>query len=155
MAQAWQTKISMFSNQRCFSQAHSTDVVLSSLCPPRRWSGAGVGVGMLRGIPLLENKKGFLVFGFGFLVSKNVLCFQNIFVTYYQMSISCFLIDMKYISKILEILLDGSSSFVGARLFEKCQNVGCQKFSDMKNNMFLRCPHDSSCIFWSLFGITK
>ena len=27
---------------------------LDSLCPPRRWSGAGVGVGMLRGIPLLS-----------------------------------------------------------------------------------------------------
>ena len=28
-------------------------------CPPRGWSGAGVGVGMLRGggIPLLENNK--------------------------------------------------------------------------------------------------
>ena len=32
-----------------FPQAHSTDVLLSSLCPPRRWSGAGVGVKMLRG----------------------------------------------------------------------------------------------------------
>ena len=34
-----------------FPQGHSTDVVLSSLCPPRR--DAGVGIGMLRGIPLL------------------------------------------------------------------------------------------------------
>ena len=32
-----------------FPQAHSTDVVLSSLCPQRRWSGAGVGIGMLSG----------------------------------------------------------------------------------------------------------
>ena len=30
-------------------QAHSTDVPWRSLCLPRRWSGAGVGVGMLRG----------------------------------------------------------------------------------------------------------
>ena len=30
-------------------QAHSTIVPPSSLCPPGRWSGAGVGVGMLRG----------------------------------------------------------------------------------------------------------
>ena len=37
-----------------FPQAHSTDVVLSSLCPPRRWSDAGVGIKMLRGIPLLS-----------------------------------------------------------------------------------------------------
>ena len=32
-----------------FRQAHSTDVPPSSLCPPRKWSGAGVGVGMLWG----------------------------------------------------------------------------------------------------------
>ena len=32
-----------------FPQAHSTDVVSSSLCPPRRWSDAGVGINMLRG----------------------------------------------------------------------------------------------------------
>ena len=37
-----------------FPQAHSTDVVLCSLCPPRRWSDAGVGIGMLRGISLLS-----------------------------------------------------------------------------------------------------
>ena len=49
-------------------------------------------------IPFLENRKGFLV-------SKNVLCFQRIFGTYYQMSISWFLIDMKFISKLLLILL--------------------------------------------------
>ena len=30
-------------------QAHSNDVVVSSLCPPRRWSDAGVGIGILRG----------------------------------------------------------------------------------------------------------
>ena len=30
-------------------QAHLTDVVLSALCPPRRWSDAGVGVNTLRG----------------------------------------------------------------------------------------------------------
>ena len=30
-------------------QAPSTDVPPSSLCPPRRRSGAGVGVGMLKG----------------------------------------------------------------------------------------------------------
>ena len=47
------------------------------------------------------------------------------------MSISCFSIDMKYISKIWEILLDGSSSFSGARLFEKCQHFGSP-------NMFLK-----------------
>ena len=54
-------------------------------------------------IPFLENKKGFLVYGF--LVSKNVLCFQRIFCTYYKTSISCFLIDMKFVSKVLEIFV--------------------------------------------------
>ena len=40
-----------------FPQAHSTDVVLSSLCPPRRWSGAGVGIKMLRTFPYLKIEK--------------------------------------------------------------------------------------------------
>ena len=43
-----------------FPHAHSTDVPLSSFCPPRRWSGAGVGVGMLIGcwgLPYLKIKK--------------------------------------------------------------------------------------------------
>ena len=31
-----------------FPQAHSTDVVLCSLCPPRRWFDAGVGIAVLR-----------------------------------------------------------------------------------------------------------
>ena len=37
-----------------FPQAHSTDVPTSSLCPPRRWSGAGVGAGMLRGAGVFQ-----------------------------------------------------------------------------------------------------
>ena len=32
----------------------SADVVLSSLCPPRKWSDARVEIGMLRGNPLLS-----------------------------------------------------------------------------------------------------
>ena len=36
--------------RRCFPQAHSTEVVVSSLCPPRRWSGAEMGIGILRGL---------------------------------------------------------------------------------------------------------
>ena len=32
-----------------FPQAHSTDFVLCSLCPPRRWSDAKVGICMLMG----------------------------------------------------------------------------------------------------------
>ena len=60
----------------------------------------------------------FLGFWFlGFLVSANLLCVQKICVTYYQIFISCFLIDIDLISKISKILLDGSVGFVGARLF--------------------------------------
>ena len=43
--------------------------------------------------------------GFGFLVLRNVLCFQKIFGTHYQMSVSWFLIDMKFISKLLQMFL--------------------------------------------------
>ena len=35
----------------------STDVVLNSVCPPRRWSGAGVGIGSLRGLMFFGNLK--------------------------------------------------------------------------------------------------
>ena len=60
--------------------------------PPR--CGAGVGVGMLRGaeVPLLENTK----------------------ITKFPFHV--FLIDMKFISKILKNISRGSSSFSGARL---------------------------------------
>ena len=40
--------------QRQDWKAHSDDVVLCSLCPPRSWSDAGVGIKMLRGISLLS-----------------------------------------------------------------------------------------------------
>ena len=48
----------------------------------------------------------------GFLVSKiqKILqCFNRIFGPYYQMSISCFSIDIHCISNIFKMLLDGSS----------------------------------------------
>ena len=93
---------------------------------------------MLR-IPLLEKLLGFLFLGFlvsrilgvlafGFLVSKilgvlvsKILRFLvSKFQRFTKFSISCFLIDIGPISKILEILLNGSSGFVGARLFPHC-----------------------------------
>ena len=98
-----------------FPQAHSNDVVLNSLCPPRRWSGAMVGIKMLRRIPLLENKKGFLVFGF--LVSNKFYVFKRYLVHITKFPFHVFLLDMKYISNTFVILLNRSSSFVGARLF--------------------------------------
>ena len=39
---------------------------------------------------------------------KNILCFQEILCTYYQKSISCFLIDTDLISMIFEELLTGT-----------------------------------------------
>ena len=52
-------------------------------------------------------------------VSKIHLMFRRkTLVPYYQMSISCCLLDIGPISKILKNLLDGSTGFVGARLFQ-------------------------------------
>ena len=48
-----------------------------------------------------------------------------------------FLIDIDPISKIFEILLDGYSSFVGARLFENRQHFEFQKMRFIKH-MFLK-----------------
>ena len=86
------------------------------------------------GIPLLENKKGVLglgvrfsllfVFVVWFVGFKNVLCFQTIVVTYYQMSISCFLVDIGPVSMIFKNCLRGSSPFFGARLFDICHFCG-------------------------------
>ena len=78
------------------------------------WGGRGV-----LGIPLLENRKvywfiGFFFFGGGFLVSwfdsfsfKDLLNFHFMFLEHDDL-----------ISKFFKILLDGSPSFFGARIFE-------------------------------------
>ena len=70
-------------------------------------------------MPLLENKKGLRFLAFGFLVSwVCVSCFVGFLVSKsYQMSISCLLKDIDPIPKIFKIFFNGSSSFVGARLF--------------------------------------
>ena len=91
-----------------FPQAHSTDVVLSSLRPPRTWSGAGVGVKMLRGIPLLENRKACRIYQISiscFLIDMKIPLFENRKVGgTYQFLIACFWIVMKFISKSFSIL---------------------------------------------------
>ena len=64
---------------------------------------------------------GFLVaWFFGFLVSKIE-----------QFPIACFLEDIDLIFQIFVILLDGSSSFPGARLFQNCQSIGFPQFRDL------------------------
>ena len=69
------------------------------------WSGAGVGVGMLRGtgFPYLVSK--FL----GFLVSKP-RSFNVSMTPYYQKSISCFLEDGDPKTKIFMKILNASST---------------------------------------------
>ena len=53
------------------------------------------------------------------LVSRfeNVLCFQKIFGTYYKVSISCFLIDTKFISKFVEMFFIEKISFSPILIF--------------------------------------
>ena len=48
-------------------------------------------------------------------------------IIFYCMSISCFQEDTDPISKIFKIIFNGSSSFVGASLFEHCHFVGFRK----------------------------
>ena len=57
----------------------------------------------------------------GFKDSKFLQCFWKILVPCYQISISCFLIDIDLISKISKNFSNESSSFFGARLFQNWQ----------------------------------
>ena len=103
------------------------------------------------GIPLLENEKGLRCLGFlvsrileflvswfqSFLVSRCRRRFKKSFgVPYYQIPISCFLIDIGLISKIFKIILNGSSGFYGARLFQNRQIFKCfQNLEIYKNDL--------------------
>ena len=105
-------------------------------CPPRGWSGAGVGVGMLRGRRggswlldcLVSRFLGFLVFAFlifglfGFKVSwwQSFLVqrFKVSMIPHYQISMSCFQEDIDPILKIFKKFQDGSSWFPGAPLLQ-------------------------------------
>ena len=87
---------------------------------------------------------GFMaVWFYGFLVSQN-----------YQMSMSCYLIDVCPMSMIFKILLNGCSSFVGARLFENVNILDFQNFEIYKNNTLTNVP----VMFLDLFrypGVSK
>ena len=85
-------------------QAHSTDVPPSSLCPPRKWSGAGVGVGMLRG-------------------ARDSLTWKN---TSSHISLFMFLIDVNFLSNILKIL------FVGLFIIFWCPSSTLFNFSNFQ-----------------------
>ena len=54
---------------------------------------------------------------------KSLNVFETDLVHITKIAISCFLIDIDLISKILKILLDGSSGYFGARLFELLENM--------------------------------
>ena len=94
------------------------------------------------GFPYLKIKKflGLLVFGLlvvrllGFLVLKSPLNIFKRYVTYAQMSNSCFFIEIDLISRILKMSLDGSSGFFGARLFEFC-HLSFQSFEIHKKHI--------------------
>ena len=61
-----------------------------------------------------------VVWFYGFLVAR-----------IYQVPISCFLMDLEPISKVFKISLDGSSGFVGARLFQNREKCGFPSFRDL------------------------
>ena len=78
-------------------------------------------------------------------IPRNViLCFDIDIGTIFAKIHSCFVIDIGLIFKILKILLNGSSSFVGARLF---QNRPFFEVHICKNNIFKRWFHIFSNIF--------
>ena len=55
-------------------------------------------------------------------VGVGMLCgFKKIFVSYYQISISCFLIEIDPIFMVLKICLRESSALFGACLYGNCQ----------------------------------
>ena len=88
---------------------------------------------------------GFLAFGFlvvGFLVSRFLglsvskffgflvswfQTFEVSMIQYYRNSISCFLEDIDFISKMSNISLDGSSIIFGTRILRYFQNNGFQE----------------------------
>ena len=67
-----------------------------------------------------------------FIGFKDVLCFQNIFGTYYQNSISCFLIDVKFISKLCSILLMENLSLSDPHLYKNISRIRYSEFIDNK-----------------------
>ena len=83
----------------------------------------------------------FLGFGvskfLSFIDSKNCNVFKRDWFHIAKIVFHIF-IDIDLISKIFKILLDGSSGFVGARLFQKCQRLGFPNFEIYKNTLCLK-----------------
>ena len=74
-------------------------------------------------------------------------------IEYSQKIISCFQEDMGPISKIFKMFLNGSSAFVGARLFQTCQTNGFRNFAICKNNSLSKMSLLISYDFEIMFGI--
>ena len=84
--------------------------------------------------------------GFSYLKIKNVLVSRLLVVGFwllvfwfygfkiYQMSVSCFQEEIDPISNIFNILLDGSSGLLGARLFENYQHLDFRNFEIYNNH---------------------
>ena len=60
---------------------------------------------------------------------------------------SWFLIEIGFICNIFKILLNGSSGFPGARLFETCQHLGFPKFRDLQKQYCWNAPGIFSICF--------
>ena len=136
------SSISRSTSYKTKSEQNNSPELLSILFPKiyhknglNGWSGAGVRVGMLRdrGGFLVSKFRSFSVLvawflGFkeswflGFLVSESQ-GLKDSMSPYYQQNISCFLIDIDFISKILKSLLNGSSRFPGVRLPNKSNSL--------------------------------
>ena len=111
-------------------QAHSTDAPPSSSCPPRRWSGAGVSVGMVRvlGIPSLEIFR-FAIFIFSmFKWSSFQICDFQIYIFHFHLQFHnvslCKFLTCKYQKSFSKFQIDQSST---------CQNFKFPKYQIVMN----------------------
>ena len=78
-----------------------------------------------------------------------VSSFQSFKVPKIQKNISCLLIDIDPISKILKNLLDGSSGAFGRRMFRNSQNAGVPRFWGFRQYYFEKMVRT----FLELFGV--
>ena len=131
-----QTMVHLGLNRRQLSIEHGG----AHSCPPRGWSGAWVGVGILRvaGDSLAWKYKMVVWFVVSWLLVS--WCSKS-----YQISISCFQEDIGAISNICSFLLNG------CRLsFPKSTNFPSFIFLKITNMICLQCSMDC---FWFCLGV--
>ena len=112
--------------------------------------------GVLR-IPLLNNKEGlrFVVFVCWFIGLKNILCFQKICVTYYQIPISCFLKDIDPISMIRDIFVTRIFIMFRRASFSKIDNMVDSHFFEIAKIMFVKLFQGVLLDFFRCPGVSK